>query len=57
MRDKMVNVKIARRGETDVSVKLPIVSYCQIGIRSGRGGEGVHEYCENLLKEGRKGAR
>ncbi len=57
MLDKMVNVKIARRGETDVSVKLPIVSYCQIGIRSGRGGEGVHEYCENLLKEGRKGAR
>ncbi len=57
MRNKMVKVNISRRGETDVSVKLPIISYCQIGIRSGKGGEGVHEYCENLLKDQKKSVK
>lgn len=57
MRNKMVKVNISRRGETDVSVKLPIISYCQIGIRSGKGGEGVHEYCENLLKDQKKNVK
>lgn len=51
MRDKMITVGISQRGKTDVSVKLSIASYCAIGIKSGKGGAGVHEYCESLLKD------
>lgn len=47
----MITVGISQRGKTDVSVKLSIASYCAIGIKSGKGGEGVHEYCESLLKD------
>jgi hypothetical protein len=50
MRNKMITVGIAQRGKTDVSVKLSISAYCAIGIKSGKGGDGVHEYCEALLK-------
>jgi len=51
MRNKMITVAISQRGQTDVSVKLSISSYCAIGIKSGKGGDGVHDYCENLLKD------
>ncbi len=57
MRNKMVKVNIEQRGKTDVAVKLSIASYCQIGIKSGKGGDGVHEYCEHLLKDGQKGGK